>query len=75
MAKPQDAPITLEPSPVADAAPPVTYRDKLYTSRTLILPQDGRPLPVFKARVVAPAADTEALAYLAGNKEFELLKE
>lgn len=61
--------------PVAGAEPGPTFRDKLYISRTLILPESGRALAVLKAQVSVPAADTEALAYLKANEEFELLQE
>lgn len=61
--------------PVADVVPGSTYRDKLYNSRTLILPDSGRALVVLKQRVSVPATDAEALDYLKSSKEFELLQE
>lgn len=61
-----------KPAAVASGS---TFRDKLYTSRTLILPDSGRPLAVIKAQVSVPAADTEARSYLETNEEFELLQE
>lgn len=61
--------------PVAGAEPCATFRDKLYTSRTLILPGSGRALAVLKAQVSVPVEDAEALAYLKASEEFELLKE
>lgn len=51
------------------------YRDKLYTSRTLILPKTGRALPVLKGQLSVPASDAEAVAYLDASAEHELLKE
>lgn len=68
MAKTSDTPVT-------GAVTGSTFRDKLYTSRTLILPDSDRPLAVFKAQVSVPATDAEALAYLKANEEFELLQE
>ncbi|NVZ38808.1 hypothetical protein HX786_12030 [Pseudomonas sp. 21615526] len=62
-------------NPVAGVAPGLTFRDKRYTSRTVILPDSGRALAVTKAQVSVPAADTEARAYLETNEEFELLQE
>ncbi|WP_405125759.1 hypothetical protein ACI51W_27010 [Pseudomonas marginalis] len=62
-------------TPVADAGPGSTFRDTLYTSRTLILPDSGRALVVLKQRVSVPATDAEALNYLKSNEEFELLQE
>lgn len=61
--------------PVAGIEHGSTFRDKLYTSRTLILPDSGRSLEVFKAKMSVPATDTEALEYLKANEEFELLQE
>ncbi len=68
MAKTSDTPVT-------GAVPGSTFRDKLYTSRTLILPDSGRPLAVFKAQVSVQATDAEALEYLKAHEEFELLPE
>jgi hypothetical protein len=62
-------------TPVAGAGSGSTFRDKLYTSRTLILPDSGRALMVLKQRVSVPATDAEALDYLKSNEEFELLQE
>lgn len=62
-------------TPVTGVLAGSTFRDKLYTSRTLILPDSGRPLAVFKAQVSIQATDAEALEYLKVNEEFELLQE
>ncbi|NVZ50271.1 hypothetical protein HX792_07995 [Pseudomonas sp. B6002] len=62
-------------TPVAGAEPSSTFRDKLYTSRILILPDSGRPLAVLKAQVTVQATDAEALEYLKAHEEFELLQE
>lgn len=62
-------------TPVAGAGSGSTFRDKLYTSRTLILPDSGRALVVLKQRVSVAATDAEALDYLKSNEEFELLQE
>lgn len=62
-------------TPVAGAGSGSTFRDKLYTSRTLILPDSGRALVVLKQRVSVPGTDAEALDYLKSNEEFELLQE
>ena len=62
-------------TPVAGAGIDSTFRDKLYTSRTLILPDSGRPLAVLKAQVSIQATDAEALEYLKAHEEFELLQE
>ncbi|NWE18035.1 hypothetical protein [Pseudomonas sp. P7548] len=58
-------------TPVAGDVPSPTFRDKLYTSRTLILPDSGRALAVFKAQVTVQATDAEALEYLKAHEEFE----
>ena len=60
---------------VKSIGPVCVFRDKLYTSRTLILPDSGRPVAVFKALVTVPISDVEALEYLKAHEEFELLQE
>ena len=50
------------------------FRDTLYTSRTLILPDD-RTLAVVKGAVSVNTSDDLALNYLKTHAEFELLKE
>lgn len=65
---------------VTDAVPPSalavagrTYRDTLFTSRTLILPDD-RTLAVAKGIVTAQADDTIALEYLRAHPDLEPLE-
>ena len=53
---------------------PQTFRDKVYTSRVLILPGE-RQLPVAKGRVTVAADDADALAYLQKHADFEPLLE
>lgn len=48
------------------------FRDKVYTSRTLILP-DGATLPVAKGRVIADSDDQ--FQYLNTHPDFERLTE
>jgi len=77
MAKPQEDPALLEPIAAANPAPPmatVIFRDTVFTSRTLILPDD-RTLTVAKGVASANAADDVALKYLKAHAEFEQLKE
>ena len=52
----------------------VTFRDTLYTSRTVVLP-DGRTLAVAKAQVSVDGTDDVAMKCLKANAEFEQLKE
>ncbi|MCU7250322.1 hypothetical protein [Pseudomonas koreensis] len=76
MAKHQDdspAPESVPISPVPTAAV-VTFRDRLYTSRTVVLP-DGRTLAVVKSEVSVDGADDMALKTLKAHAEFEQLKE
>lgn len=54
------------------AAPSRLFRDKVYTSRTLILPS-GAALPVAKGRVNATTDDQ--LQYLSTHPDFERLTE
>lgn len=51
------------------------FRDKVYTSRQLILPESQRGLPVTKGLVEIAGSDTEAVKFLKAHDEFELLKE
>ena len=52
----------------------IKFRDALYTSRTVVLP-DGRTLPVVKSLVMVEADDDVALKYLKAHPEYEQLKE
>ncbi|WP_462402176.1 hypothetical protein [Pseudomonas sp. Marseille-QA0332] len=47
----------------------VTFRDTVYTSRVLILPESLRELPVRAQRVSVPADDAEALAFLQAHPD------
>ena len=55
-----------------DTDPVRTFRDKVYTSRTLILP-GGATLPVAKGR--ATAVDDQQFQYLNTHPDFERLTE
>ena len=59
-------------TPVAGAGSGSTFRDKLYTSRTLILPS-GAAVPVAKGR--ACAVDDDQFQYLNTHPDFERLTE
>jgi hypothetical protein len=64
---------TKEVSAVTDAPASATlsiFRDTLYTSRVLILLEAGRTLKVEKGQVAVASADTVALDYLRGRKDF-----
>lgn len=52
----------------------VTYRDKVFTSRTLILPNDAT-LAVAKGAATVPASDSEAVAFLDAHADFEKAQE
>lgn len=64
------APVLSKTTPVVD--PVRTFRDKFYTSRTLILP-NGAALPVAKGRV--SAVDDQQFQYLNSHPDFERLTE
>ena len=51
------------------------FRDKLYTSRLLIVPGTDRSYPVDKALVEVPASDIEAVKFLKASDEYEPFKE
>ncbi|MHC8299006.1 hypothetical protein [Pseudomonas sp. ZS1P83] len=72
MAKPTEEPV-VDHSPAADLL--LKFRDKVYTSRTLIIPKTGRTLPVAKGCVEVSASDEQAVSYLKSHEEFEPLKE
>ncbi|WP_460139670.1 hypothetical protein [Pseudomonas sp. S2_E01] len=77
MAKPQEDP-PLQEQPATTISPALmsttTFRDTVYTSRTLILPSD-RTLAVAKGTVSVRTTDDAALKYLNAHAEFEPLKE
>jgi len=68
MAKPNVLPETA--TTVVPQSGEMTFRDKVYTSRTLILPDDSTRA-VTKGRVTVTAIDVQALGYLQSNGEFE----
>ena len=76
MAKFQEDP--LQEQTDATSPPPLTstktFRDTVYTSRTLILPGD-RELAVAKGTVSVCTTDDVALKFLNAHAEFEPLKE
>ncbi|UDI95755.1 hypothetical protein [Pseudomonas sp. IAC-BECa141] len=76
MAKHQDETTAPESTPISPVLMPmgVTFRDTLYTSRTVVLP-DGRTLAVAKNKVTVDSADDVALKTLKAHAEFEPLKE
>lgn len=53
------------------SAGPSVFRDTLYTSRVLILP-DGRQLAVAKGQVSADPGDTVAQDYLSTHPDLQL---
>lgn len=68
---------TLE-QPAADQSPAdllLTFRDKVYTSRTLIIPGIARTLLVAKGQIEVSVSDEQAIAYLKGHPEIEPPKE
>jgi hypothetical protein len=72
---PQTSP---EPAQLSVSAPVSTqmkFRDKLYTSRQMILPETRRSLPVAGGVVEVPTSDTDAIKFLKAHDEFELLRE
>jgi hypothetical protein len=73
-----DPQLTPEPLPQSMSVPVsvlMKFRDKVYTSRQLILPETRRSLPVVRGMVEVPGSDTEAVKFLKAHDEFELLRE
>ncbi len=73
MAKTIEKPVTEDQTPAAPVT--LTFRDLVYTSRTLVIPESDRTYPVAKGRVSVPASNNEAADFLSNSVEFELLKE
>jgi hypothetical protein len=64
--------------PATDQSPAdllLTFRDKVYMSRTLIIPDGGRTLSVAKGLVEVSVSDEQAVAYLKSHPELAPLKE
>lgn len=72
MAKTIEKPETEEQATVAPAS--LTFRDLVYTSRTLVVPGTDRTYPVAKHLVVVPESDKEAVAFLKANSEYAALE-
>lgn len=74
MAKPEqggpDADQVVEPVP----AKPITFHDKQYISRTLLLP-DRRQMNVERRQVTVEADDKVAIAFFRKRDDFEQLQE
>lgn len=71
-ASPMREPLLLTVSATSEL---LKFRDKVYTSRLLIVPDTDRTLPVNKGVVEVLASDTDAVKFLKANEEFEPLKE
>jgi hypothetical protein len=72
MAKPIEKPATEVQAPAAQAS--LTFRDLVYTSRTLVVPDTDRTYPVAKGLVVVPESDKEAVAFLKAHNEYAALE-
>jgi hypothetical protein len=68
MAKTIEKPETEEQATVALAS--LTFRDLVYTSRTLVVPGTDRTYPVATHLVVVPESDKEAVAFLKASSEY-----
>ena len=68
MAKTIETPAIEEQPPAASAS--LTFRDLVYTSRTLVVPGTDRTYPVAKHLVVVPESDKEAVAFLKASSEY-----
>lgn len=68
MAKTIEKPVTEEQTPAAPAT--LMFRDLVYTSRTLVVPETDRTYPVAKGLVAVPESDKEAVALLQKSAEY-----
>ena len=60
-----------QPGPQKAADLTMKFRDRVYTSRTLVLPESGRTLPVARGSVEVSVSDEQAVSYLKAHQEFE----
>lgn len=65
-------PAVATPEPLVETVPARIFRDKVFTSRTLIMP-DGGSLPVSLGQVTAFGDDQ--FDYLKAHPEFELIED
>jgi len=83
MAKIVDTPVTDEQVSASPMREPLLlttpellkFRDKVYTSRLLIVPDSDRTLPVSQGLVEVSVSDIDAVKFLKANAEFEPAKE
>ncbi|MFK7703050.1 hypothetical protein [Pseudomonas caspiana] len=68
MAKTIEKPANEEQATAVPAS--LTFRDLIYTSRTLVVPGTDRTYPVTKSLVVVPESDKEAVAFLKASSEY-----
>ena len=68
MAKTIEKPETEEQATTAPSY--LTFRDLVYTSRTLVVPGTDRTYPVAKHLVVVPESDKEAVTFLKASSEY-----
>jgi hypothetical protein len=75
MAKTNDVLVIEQPQPQPQRATDLVmkFRDKVFTSRTLIIPGSGRTLPVAKGCIEVSVSDGQAVSYLKAHQEFEPL--
>lgn len=72
MAKTIEKPVTEDQAQASPAL--LTFRDLVYTSRTLVVPGTDRTYPVVKSLVAVPETDKEAAAFLKGSAEYAALE-
>ena len=63
-----------QPQPQRTADLTMKFRDRVYTSRTLVLLESGRTLSVARGCVEVSASDEQAVSYLRAHQEFEPLE-
>ena len=73
MAKTNDVLVIEQPQPQRATDLVMKFRDKVFTSRTLIIPGSGRTLPVAKGCIEVSVSDEQAVSYLKAHQEFEPL--
>ncbi|BFT61822.1 hypothetical protein [Pseudomonas moorei] len=75
MAKPNEASTTDEHTVIEPTPEFSTFRDTVYTSRVLIVPETGRALAVAMGQVQVKTTDVEAITFLKSHPDLQPLKE
>lgn len=71
--EPASTDLVITVAPRASSPAPISFRDTVFTSRTLVLP-NGSLVDVAQGVASVDSSDADALAYLKAHEEFEPLE-